>query len=543
MINRQFFLTDGFLHFPINERAEKYYVDFRDEDGALLGEFHIAISTEEPYAYYPIKLHRLAGKTITVSCDCDDAPEAAFDAITVGGSMDERPELYPDIYKEPDRQQIHFSSRRGWLNDPNGLVYINGEYHMCYQHNPFGNRHGGVNVSWGLAVSKDGVHFTEYPDAILPGDSLTHIASGSAVLDLENISGMGEGTVLAAYTALESRMFEDRTSVGTRGQILMYSTDNGHTFTPFPKNPIIPVAHGWPWRDPKILFMDDGSLCIAVYETYEDKNCVSFYSSRDCKTWKFESRTMDLYECPDLFRLPVVETGEQLWVLYGANGMYRIGRFENYRFTQIADSMFLDYGNATYAGQTWNSHPDQKGRYHIAWMSEGNWEEREPLSVHFSQSMSLLCRFTLHKTAAGYRLFRTPIDAVESLRAEIFRTLHDGISTEDGTVCEMPAPGEALFTLDTAASVQVSVNGLGFTYEPVNRKLIFTSGKEYVLTSDGSPSVRIIIDTRSVEFFVSSEISATYILLDPKKELRITGNDGRIAGKIWKLNSIWNKSL
>ncbi len=404
---------------------------------------------------------------------------------------------------------------------------------MCYQHNPLGNRHGGVNISWGLAVSEDGVHFREYPDAIKPSDSKTHIASGSAIVDEDDISGMGKGTILAAYTALASWMHEGRQGIGTRGQMLVYSTDGGFTFNAFPEDPIILTKDRLPWRDPKILRTDDGSLCIAVFETYEEKNCVSFYSSKDCRNWKFESRTMDLYECPDLFRLPAAETGESMWILYGANGKYRVGTFEDYRFTQIGESFYLDYGSATYAGQTWNSHPDTEGRYHIAWI--GSEDKVSP--VPFSQSMTLVCRFTLHKTADGYRLFRSPIPAVTSLRIGAGENVRFGAA---GTLW-LPVPGELMLTIQGDAPVRMTVNGHGFAYDPAAKHLTFTSGKEYTLTSDEPFTVRIITDTRSVEFFICDEISATYFAPDAEKTFSLEGENAKAEGTLWKLRSIWDE--
>ena len=351
---------------------------------------------------------------VELSCKDESAPDDLFDSIIVGGEMEERTDLYPDLYREEGRQQVHFSPKRGWLNDPNGLVYVNGEFHMNYQHNPYGPTHGAVNLSWGFAVSRDGVHFKEYPDVIRPWDMQTSIASGSAIVDENNLSGYGKGTVLAAYTALANRIFDERKPVGTRGQMLMYSTDGGYSFQYFEKNPIIPSSPTQGWRDPKILSMEDGSLCIAVYEKYEGKNCVSFYSSNDCVNWTFRSRTMDLYECPDLFEMTAAESGEKKWILYGGNGMYRVGTFENYAFTQIGESHYLDYGSATYAGQTFNSHPDKDSRYHMAWMRDlsQSWHynpDDEKHGLAFSQSMSLICRFTVPDTKLGYRLFRVPI--------------------------------------------------------------------------------------------------------------------------------------
>ena len=267
MVRKTFILNDPILHLPVEDTERMWYVKIMDGERQF-AEFYIALSCK-PDFYCPLYLYALKGKTVTLCCDDENVPDDLFEGIAEGGSIEERPKLYPDLYEEAERQQVHFSSRRGWLNDPNGLVYADGAFRMCYQHNPYGPNHGGVNVSWGLAVSGDGVHFTEYPDAICPWDSLTHIASGSAVVDEQNLSGKGAGTILASYTALESEMMKGRTSVGTRGQILDYSTDGGYTFHHLTEEPIISVPAGEWWLDPKILQVEDGKLCIAVYETYE----------------------------------------------------------------------------------------------------------------------------------------------------------------------------------------------------------------------------------------------------------------------------------
>ena len=536
MVRKSFILNDPILHLPIEDTDKMWYVKIMDGERQF-AEFYIALS-RRPDFYCPLYLHDLAGKTVTLCCDDENVSEDLFDGILEGGTIEERPELYPGMYEEQERQQVHFSSRRGWLNDPNGLVYADGKFRMCYQHNPYGPNHGGVNVSWGLAVSEDGVHFTEYPDAVRPWDSLTHIASGSAVVDEQNLAGKGTGTILASYTALESEMKKGRTSVGTRGQILDYSTDGGYTFHHLTEDPIIPVPAGEWWRDPKILQVEDGSLCIAVYETYEEKNCVSFYSSSDCIHWEFRSRTMDLYECPDLFPLTVTETGEELWVLYGGAGYYSVGKFENFTFTPIGERHHLDYGTATYAGQTWNSHPSKTERYHIAWFRDPTVQWRYDPEINrgvpFAQSMTLLCVFTLHATEDGYRLFRNPLPA--------FETLRNGESavydlSEEVTV---NTPAELEVTLDAKTPVTISVNGKGLTWNPENGVVDFTGEKQYCLTTKDPFRVRIILDTHSAEFFVCGEVSATYAVTNPEKTLAVTGDaSGQV--KMWKLNSIWEK--
>ena len=534
MVRKTFTLTDPVLHLPVEDTDRMWYVKIMDGDRQF-AEFYIALS-DQPQFYCPLYLHALEGKTVELSCDDDNVPTGLFDGILEGGTIENRPELYPGMYDEPERQQVHFSSRRGWLNDPNGLVWVNNSFHMCYQHNPYGPNHGGVNVSWGLAVSEDGIHFTEYPDALRPWDSLTHIASGSAIVDENNLSGKGAGTVLASYTALESGMKKGRKSIGTRGQILDYSTDGGFTFDHLTEEPIISVPAGEWWRDPKILQVENDSLCIAVYETWEGKNCVSFYSSRDCVHWEFRSRTMDLYECPDLFPLTVTETGEKLWVLYGGAGYYSVGTFENFTFHPIGERHHLDYGTATYAGQTWNSHPDAMSRYHIAWFRDPSihWDYNPEVNrgVPFAQSMTLLCRFTLHKTDDGYRLFRNPLEALDTLRIG-----EASVTTLPSSVT-IDTPADMEVTLNAEEAVFLTVNGRGFTYDPAARTVKFTGDKEYRLVTDRPFTVRIVLDTHSAEFFVCGEISATFAVTEKEKTLSVSDNaSGQV--KVWALNSIW----
>ena len=556
MIAKRFALNAPTLHIPVVDSDDFWYVRVSDEN-AQIGEFYIAVTAAKPDFYCPMTLHGCEGRTVTLSCADEGAPDDLFDGVLTGGSCETRPDLYPNLYREPERQQIHFSPKRGWLNDPNGLVYAGGAFHMCFQHNPFGPNHGGVNICWGLAVSPDGVHFTEYPDAILPHDSLTHIASGSAIVDEDNLCGLGKDTILAVYTALGSNMKKGRSSsVGTRGQMIEYSTDGGVTFKPLVEGPIIPVPKGESWRDPKILRLDDGTLCIAVYETYDGRNCVSFYSSKNARDWRFESRTMDLYECPDLFPLPVTETGERLWVLYGANSMARIGRFENYRFAQIGESRYLDYGTAAYAGQTWNSHPDETGRYHIAWLRDpaAAWSYDPSFNhgVPFAQGMTVTCRFTLHRCADGYRLFRAPIDALKSLRCGAGEAISLSLKGEpaQGRVSRPAAarirldvPGDAEFTVSASSPLRAAVCGQGFDYLPHERLLRFSGGKSYSPAGDGPLSIRIITDRRSTEFFINGEVSASYGCGDAQKTLELYGDDARLDGRLWAMESIWKNNI
>jgi fructan beta-fructosidase len=233
MCEKTFRNDKRFLHIPICDEHPRNYQYIKIYDGArIAGEFHIGIAYgDKPTDFFvALNLGNYGSPSVTLVCESDIA--GIFDGIVGGGNPEEEKELYPNLYSEPTRQQIHFSPKRGWLNDPNGLFIKDGKFHLYFQHNPFGSRHGGVNVSWGHATSDDGVHFTEYPDAIMPHSSRCLVASGSAIVDKNNSFGKGEGAVIAAYTALQARQYGRTPVTQNEGQMLLYSIDDGKTFTP-----------------------------------------------------------------------------------------------------------------------------------------------------------------------------------------------------------------------------------------------------------------------------------------------------------------------
>lgn len=548
MIRRDFVKTaeNGYLHIPVRAGFPEndYYVAVL-VDGIFQNEFLIGISApgERCDFYVALDMTRYSGSQIALICKDKGVSDTLFEGIVQGGTIEETPELYPDLYEEEIRQQIHFSAKRGWLNDPNGLFYQDGVFHMYFQHNPFDNHPNSTNKSWGHAVSEDMVHFSEHGDPIMPRNSKAMCASGSALVDQYNIAGLGEKTVLAAYSSRESIQYHGRPKDTGEivGQMLLYSLDGGMTFQYFDNNPIIPVAADLHWRDPKLLQLDEKTMCIAVYETYEGRNCVSFYQSADCIKWEFRSRIMDLYECPDLFPLPVEETGEQLWVLYGADSKYRVGKFEDFEFKPIdGQEGWLDYGKNVYAGQTFSNYPAENYRIYLAWFNEyrQDWfyHEDEPFQhFGFAQCVTLATKLSLHKTSQGYRVYRTPIENLESLR-DAGREI-----TITGEY-KMPLPSEMLFTLDDRESVSVLVDGCGFHYNGVNGVLTSTTGKEYTFCRDKGKElpVRIFYDTGAVEMFVGEEIALSYRLEPGKDILQIEGSEA-VNAVVYYLKSIWKQ--
>ena len=207
--------------------------------------------------------------------------------------------------REKFRPTYHFSPLYGWMNDPNGMVYKDGEYHLFYQYNPYGSKWG--NMSWGHAISKDLVNWQHLPVAIAP-DALGTIFSGSAVVDTDNTAGFGAGAIIAIYTQNSDRQV----------QSIAYSTDNGRTFTCYENNPVL-TSDARDFRDPKVFWHKETRRWIMILAVGQE---MQIFSSPNLKDWTYESSFGEgqgahggVWECPDLFELPVEGTNEKKWVL------------------------------------------------------------------------------------------------------------------------------------------------------------------------------------------------------------------------------------
>lgn len=275
--------------------------------------------------------------------------------------------------REKFRPVYHFTPAWGWMNDPNGMFYKDGEYHLFYQYNPYGSMWG--NLSWGHAISKDLVSWEHMPVAIDP-DGLGLIFSGSCVVDTDNTAGFGAGAIIAFYTSAGSRQV----------QSMAYSTDNGRTFKKYDRNPIL-TSTARDFRDPKVFWHADTKKWIMVLAVGQE---MQIYSSPNLKEWAFESSFGEgqgvhagVWECPDLFELPVRGTELKKWVLLcninpggpfgGSATQYFVGTFDGKTFTNESPNLtkWMDYGKDHYATVTWSNAPQDR-KIAIAWMS--NWD-------------------------------------------------------------------------------------------------------------------------------------------------------------------------
>ena len=286
--------------------------------------------------------------------------------------------------KAEDRPAFHITPYVGWMNDPNGMVYKDGEYHLFYQHNPYGSKWG--NMNWGHAISKDLINWEHRPDAITP-DAFGTIFSGSAVVDHNNTAGFGAGAIIAIYTQNGDRQV----------QSIAYSTDNGRTFTKYADNPVL-VSEARDFRDPKVFWYEGTKRWIMVLAVGQE---MQIFSSPNLKNWTFESSFGkgqgahgNVWECPDLFELPVEGTNEKKWVLLCSLGdgpfgdsatQYFVGTFNGKEFVNESPSKtkWMDWGKDHYATVTWSDAPDNR-RIAIAWMSNWQYANDVPTSQYRS---------------------------------------------------------------------------------------------------------------------------------------------------------------
>ncbi len=331
-------------------------------------------------------------------------------ALIILTSSKPRKDFY---YSELYRPQFHFTPEKNWHNDPNGLVYYEGEYHMFYQYNPYGNEWGFMH--WGHAVSTDLLHWEHLPVAIYPDEGSKDTVyctafSGSAIVDKNNLLGKQQGeekTLVAFYTSQFC------------GQRIAYSTDKGRTWEKYEGNPVIPFDEKDDARDPKVFWHEPSQKWVMVlYRKIGEDDFtkgISFYVSENLVDWEWKDHIIGFFECPDLVRLQVTNLpGEFKWVLFDGDGSYIIGDFDGERFTPETSKMKSDFGKNYYATQTWSNIPEEDGRtIQIAWMRGGEFP-----GMPFNGQMSFPSELYVTKFKSGYKLVRKPIKEIGQLHGK-----------------------------------------------------------------------------------------------------------------------------
>jgi len=542
LVKKDFKIAKGqrFLNLPVNNKDQLVRATIR-LNGVALDQFTINLAKTKPDFWTFFDVTPYQGKTITL--EVTDAPQGFRGQGQQNISTPVNSELtakrldmifadtkFPgqdSLYIEKDRPQVHFTAQRGWLNDPNGLIYYQGEYQLFFQHNPYGWQWG--NMHWGHAVSKDLIHWEQLSEALYPvivepstgrGDAAF---SGSAVADPTNTSGFrrnGIDPLIAVYT-----------STG-RGECLKISYDVGRTFEEYSGNPILKHVG----RDPKVFWYAPGKHWVMIVWDQGSPKKIdldvetsvrqhSIYTSPDLKNWTYQSGIQGFFECPELFELPVTGEGISKWVMYDANGRYVVGDFDGKNFK--IEQHFTKYENGGgyfYASQTYNDVPDGR-RIQIGWGRNITQPE-----MPFNQPLLFPSELKLKRTLNGYRLCPTPIREIISLHKNT-QVINDKIvqtGEKAGISVNKDTPVHIIAEIERG-DAPITFNILGYELKFDNEWTFSTSAADNEAVKIEAPAGPFPLPTTatSVTYVPNSQIFKIEAIVD-KNILEFFVNDGEL---------------
>lgn len=406
-----------FLLLPVQENAPEGKVNIIvNNEFQLEQNINIRLAREKVDYYVPLDLSAYQGKSVSVDVTGMPASSLCWKEIKLSDTFDSsNRETYRPVY--------HHTPVYGWMNDPNGMFYKDGVYHLYFQYNPYGSMWG--NMTWGHSTSTDLTHWTYEGTAIVP-DAWGAVFSGSCVVDKDNTAGFGKGAVVAFYTSAKSTPWGD-----IQSQSMAYSLDNGKTFIKYEYNPILTSTER-DFRDPKVFWYAPGKHWVMMLAVGQE---MQIYSSGNLKEWKKESSFGAMqgahggvWECPDLVEVAVEGSKEKKWVLIcnlnpggpfgGSAAQYFVGSFDGKKFVNESPTQtkWLDWGKDNYATVTWSNAP--AGRcIALGWMS--NWQYANNVPTTQYRSANTLARdLTLYRVGGELYLKSKPSPEIKKARAE-----------------------------------------------------------------------------------------------------------------------------
>lgn len=406
-----------FLLLPVQENAPEGKVNIIvNNEFQLEQNINIRLAREKVDYYVPLDLSAYQGKSVSVDVTGMPASSLCWKEIKLSDTFDSsNRETYRPVY--------HHTPVYGWMNDPNGMFYKDGVYHLYFQYNPYGSMW--ANMTWGHSTSTDLTHWTYEGTAIVP-DAWGAIFSGSCVVDKDNTAGFGKGAVVAFYTSAKSTPWGD-----VQSQSMAYSLDNGKTFIKYEHNPILTSTER-DFRDPKVFWYAPGKHWVMMLAVGQE---MQIYSSGNLKEWKKESSFGAMqgahggvWECPDLVEVAVEGSKEKKWVLIcnlnpggpfgGSAAQYFVGSFDGKKFVNESPTQtkWLDWGKDNYATVTWSNAP--AGRcIALGWMS--NWQYANNVPTTQYRSANTLARdLTLYRVGGELYLKSKPSPEIKKARAE-----------------------------------------------------------------------------------------------------------------------------
>ncbi|EPR65341.1 glycoside hydrolase family 32 protein [Cyclobacterium qasimii] len=523
---KKFLVQKKLILFPINSDGQKYNLDFCAGDFKTYFDLRLASHEDSTDYWVFMDVSKFHGQQVNISGKKNTGLSDGFKLIH---QSDEIKTDVP-IYSEKLRPQIHFSSKRGWINDPNGLVYYDGVYHLYYQHNPYDWAWG--NMHWGHAVSKDLVHWEEMPIVLHP-DEMGTMFSGSAVVDKNNTSGFktgNEDVIVYAYSTNLDKV--------AQAQNLAYSNDGGKTLQKYENNPILPAIKRFGTndeRDPKVFWYEPNNNWVMVLHEGLGQ---SIYTSNDLKKWNFESHVKGFWECPELFELPIDGDEEnKKWVLSGASGNYKLGSFDGKEFIPETDKLNYLKGKM-YAAQTYNNNPDGR-RIQIGWGTV------DSPGMPFNKMMAFPTELSLKSTKQGPRLHLNPVKEIANLYKSS-KSYNDLIFGDKDVNKEIDAVSTPLLHIKTSIEpvtnrkFTILINGYEFNYN-LNDNLL---NDVFVPLIDYTLDLEFIVDINAIEVFINGGQQVMVIPHDSNQQIpgiTFSGKNETLIKhlEIHELNSIW----
>lgn len=525
---KEFTVSKEYLVLPVKQRGSNNQFKLLI-DGEELYRYNLTLAPgaeqADWYAYFSIDRYKGREAKVVVT----NATEEGFALVRQSDTIPGEEELY----KEPHRPQFHFSQRVGWNNDPNGMLYLNGEWHFFFQHNPVGHSWG--NMTWGHAVSKDLLHWKQLPNALHP-DKFGSMFSGTGIVDKNNTAGFKTGdqdVIILAYTS--AGKFGDPPGPFTQG--IAYSNDNGRTFTKYEGNPVVKNLSGGGDRDPKVLWHEPTRKWVMALHLGKRRG-IGFLTSDDLKSWELQSEIRGFHECPELFELPVDghETNTK-WVLFGGDAKYRLGDFDGKQFTPDHKGKHQVHWGRYYASQTFSNSPD--GRcIQMGWLR--GLESPGPYNQHLSFPHQL----TLRTTADGVRMFAQPIEEIEQLRNRTAKA--EAASLADGKSLAASVSSDLLdvrlsVELGDAKQITLDLPGRSVTYDAVEQRL----GAAPLTPIDGRITIQVLAD-RAITEIIGNDgrvyISGEGEPAPNASQVTVTAHGGaakRVSLEAHEIKSIW----
>ena len=523
-----------YLLLPVEEKMEHAHIRVV-RDNQLVKTLNCRLAVDKVDYFVPYEVGE--GELFDISFNDNMRATGAIDGFACWKRMS-----YSDSFDtknvEKHRPVYHHTPQYGWMNDPNGMFYKDGVWHLCYQFNPYGSQW--ENMTWGHSTSTDLVHWTANPTAITP-DALGTIFSGCCVVDKNNTAGFGNDAIVAFYTSAGASQM----------QSMAYSTDGGKTFTKYENNPII-TSNVPDFRDPHVFWNAEAGFWNMILAAGQQ---MSIYSSKDLKEWKHESdfgaeygNHGGVWECPDLMKMKVAGTDKEKWMLIcninpggpfgGSATQYFIGEFDGHKFTcedEPSETKWMDYGKDHYATITFDNAPEGR-RVGIAWMSNWQYANQVP-TKQFRSANSIARDFGLFEYNGETYCSVSPAKEMDTVRGQ-------RISSPSET-CEIVVQlkGDAQLTLRNSKGEKVVI-----TYDAVEQTIDFDRRRSGdVSFSEAFPCIvtsptygqaktlRIFVDRCSIEMFEGDGKMSMTNLVFPSEPYNKLIVKGKAKATIYKL--------